>query len=78
MRLTVIALALLPATAFAQEAVIPLPPEEAAQSQSCPAGMFWNTETAACTMPVQSSRPIDRMGEPGGCESGHAAREVTS
>ena len=52
MRLTVIALAMFPATAFAQEAVIPLPPEEAAQSQSCPAGMFWNTETAACTMPV--------------------------
>ena len=78
MRLTVLAFALLPVAAQAQDTTITLPTDEAAQSQSCPVGMIWNTELNACDMPVQSSRPIDRMGEPSGCESEHAAREVTS
>jgi hypothetical protein len=78
MRLTVLAFVVLPVAAHAQENVITLPTEEAAQSQSCPAGMIWNTEANACAMAVQTSRPMDRLGEPGGCSSEHAAREVTS
>ena len=78
MRLTVLAFVLLPVAAQAQENVITLPTKEAAQSQSCPVGMIWNTEANACDMTVQTSRPMDRLGEPGGCSSEHAAREVTS
>ena len=78
MRLAVIAFALLPVAAQAQDTTITLPTEPAAQSQSCPAGMVWNGDLNACALPVQATRPIDRMGEPGGCSSEHAAREVTS
>ena len=78
MRLTVLAFVLLPVAAQAEENIITLPTDQAAQSQSCPAGMIWNMDLNACDMPVQTSRPLDRLGEPGGCSSEHAAREVTS
>ncbi len=78
MRLTVLAFVLLPVAAQAEENVMTLPTDQAAQSQSCPVGMIWNAEANACAMNVQTSRPMDRLGEPGGCASEHAAREVTS
>ena len=77
MRLTVLAFAFLPVAVHAQETTITIPTEPVAQSQTCPAGMVWDSAANACDMPAAASRPVDMMGKPHGC-SGNAAREVTS
>lgn len=73
MRLTVLALAMLPAAAFAQNTTLPAPTEPVAQSQTCPAGTAWDANAGACASTSQSAVPA--MGS--GC-SFSAAREVTS
>ncbi|KQI71445.1 hypothetical protein AN191_12540 [Loktanella sp. 5RATIMAR09] len=73
MRLTVLAFAMLPATAFAQDTALPTPSNPVAQSQTCPAGTAWDANAAACASTSQSVVPA--MGS--GCSYG-AAREVTS
>ena len=78
MRLSILAFMCLPVAGFAEETIITLPEVNAAQSQSCPVGMTWNAESGACAMEAQSGRPTDMLGEPGGCASQHATREVTS
>ena len=78
MRFTVLAFVLCPLAAQAQDTTITLPADDVAQSQSCPVGMVWSAEANACAIAAQSGRPMDMLGEPGGCASGHAAREVTS
>lgn len=71
MRFTVLALALLPLAAQAQDTTAP------AQIQSCPAGMAWDTGLNACTQVAGQSKPMDEHGFGAGCNYG-AAREVTS
>lgn len=74
MRLIVLALALLPAAAFAQETTLPTAAEPVAQS--CPAGMTFNAATQSCGLtPAQTPTPAASDGF--GC-SFSAAREVTS
>ena len=78
MRLAIIALALMPAAAMAQETTITIPPAApVAQTQTCPQGFVWDADAGNCAVTTQSARPTDMLGEPAGC--GHsAAREVTS
>ena len=71
MRLTIIALALLPTAALSQSA------PEAAPNQSCPVGMVWNAEAQTCAAAANGSTPLDGLSDHVGCESG-TAREVTS
>ena len=76
MRLTVLALALLPAAAQAQNATTPAPTEPLAQTQSCPAGSAWDAGTGACAVLSDAGKTHNAMGG-SGC-SYSAAREVTS
>lgn len=73
MRLTVLAFAMLPMAAFAQDATLPTPTEPVAQAQTCPAGTTWDAGAGACAPTSQSPMPV----EGSGCSHG-AAREVTS
>lgn len=77
MRLTILALAMLPATAFAQETNVPAPTAPVAQSQSCPIGMAWSDAAGACAEAVDSASPMKGLPGQGGCNHG-AAREVMS
>lgn len=77
MRLTILAFALLPMAATAQEATVPAPTEPLAQSQSCPVGMAWDAGMAACAQVTETASPLKGLGEGSGCNYG-AAREVTS
>lgn len=74
MRLTVLALTLLPVAAHAQDTTQPTPTEPLAQAQSCPVGMAWDAGANACAMATQAASPL-KSGS--GCSYG-AAREVTS
>ncbi len=73
MRLTVLAFAMLPMAAVAQNTTLPNPTEPVAQSQTCPAGTAWDAGAGACTTTSQSATPAQGSG----CSHG-AAREVTS
>ncbi|MDA9980028.1 hypothetical protein N9E38_01155 [Yoonia sp.] len=77
MRLTVLALALLPIAAQAQSTTTPTPTEPLAQAQSCPVGMAWNAGAGACTEATDAASPLKGLGGPSGCSHG-AAREVMS
>ena len=77
MRLTVLALAMLPVTAFAQETTLPAPTEPVAQSQGCPVGMAWDDAAGACAAAANASSPLKSMGGQSGC-SHNATREITS
>ena len=78
MRLSVLAFALLPVAAQAQEATITIPTDPVAQTQTCPVGFAWDADAGNCALVAQSSSPVDMLGGPAGCGQGHAAREVTS
>lgn len=69
MRLTLLALAMMPCTAFAQEATD--------QSQSCPVGMAWSDTAGACAEAAGANSPLDGLGTHSGCNEG-ATREVMS
>jgi hypothetical protein len=71
MRLTIIALALLPSAALSQSA------PQSAPSQSCPVGMVWNADAQNCMMAANGSSPLEGLSDHVGCK-GDAAREVTS
>ncbi len=77
MRLTVLAVALMPMAAYAQDTTLPAPTEPLAQSQSCPVGMVWSDAAGACDVAGEGSSPVTDLGMPAGCEHG-AAREVMS
>jgi hypothetical protein len=77
MRLTVLALAMLPMAATAQNTTLPNPTAPVAQSQTCPAGTAWDAGTGACAAVSQSATPVEGFGGPSDC-SHSAAREVTS
>ena len=77
MRLTVLALTLLPVAAHAQSTTLPAPTEPLTQSQRCPVGMAWDAGLNACAQVADKSSPLDHLGMGVGCEHG-AAREVTS
>ena len=77
MRLTVLAAALLPVAAYAQDTTLPAPTAPVAQSQGCPVGMTWNDAAGACAEVADATSPMKGLGGPGGCNHG-AAREVTS
>ena len=77
MRLTVLAFALLPMVATAQETTLPTPTEPLAQAQSCPVGMAWDAAASACAQVTETASPLKGLGEGSGCNYG-AAREVTS
>ena len=74
MRLTLLALALLPAAAQAQNTTTPVAP--LAQTQSCPAGSVWDAGAGACATATDAGKTHNAMGG-SGC-SYSAAREVTS
>lgn len=76
MRLTVIALATLPAAGFAQEAAAPA--ETLTQPQSCPVGMAWDAGASACTIAAEDTSPAQSLPGGMGCSDHGAAREVTS
>ncbi|WP_322891806.1 MULTISPECIES: hypothetical protein [unclassified Yoonia] len=75
MRLIVLALAMLPAAAFAQETTLPTPAEPVAQS--CPVGMTFNAATQSCGIMPETTTPMPAASGGYGC-SFSAAREVTS
>lgn len=75
MRLTVLALVLLPVAAQAQNTTITLPTAPVAQTQTCPAGFVWDGAAGACAIP--SDADTTQAGGKSGC-SYSAAREVTS
>jgi hypothetical protein len=74
MRLIVLALAMLPVAAFAQETTLPTPTEPVAQS--CPAGMTFSAATRSCGI-MPAATPMPAASDGSGC-SFSAAREVTS
>lgn len=75
MRLTVIALVMLPVAAQAQNTTITLPTAPVAQTQTCPAGFVWNGAAGACAIPTDAD--ATHAGGKMGCGYS-AAREVTS
>ena len=75
MRLTVLALTLLPVAAHAQSTTLPAPTEPLAQSQSCPVGMTFDATAGACTMADEQVATPLKSGS--GCSYG-AHREVMS
>ena len=77
MRLTVLAIAMLPLEAFAQETTLPAPTEPTAQAQSCPVGMTWSDTAGACADVAGATSPVNDLGGHSGCNYG-AAREITS
>ena len=77
MRLTVLALTLLPVAAQAQNTTLPTPTEPVAQAQSCPVGMSWDAAAGACADMADGHSPMQALGGKSGCNYG-AAREVTS
>lgn len=77
MRLTVLALTLLPMAATAQNTTLPAPTEPLAQSQSCPVGTTWDAASSACAEVTEAASPMKGLGGDSGCNYG-AAREVTS
>ena len=77
MRHIVLALALLPMAAQAQNTTLPAPVEPKAQAQSCPVGMTWDAGAGACAEATDAASPLKGLGEPHGCNYG-TAREVMS
>ena len=77
MRLTVLALAMLPMAAHAQNTTLPAPTEPVAQSQSCPVGTAWSEAAGACAEVADATSPMKGLSGGSGCNYG-AAREVTS
>jgi hypothetical protein len=77
MRLTILALAMLPMAAQAQNTTVPAPTAPLAQSQSCPVGMAWDTAAQSCATATDTASPMKGLSDRGGCNYG-AAREVTS
>jgi len=77
MRLTVLAFAILPMTAFAQEATLPAPTEPVAQSQTCAVGTAWDAGLQTCVAVNGTASPLKGLSGHSGCNYG-AAREVTS
>jgi len=69
MRLTVLALTLLPFAAQAQSTTD--------QTQTCPVGMTWDGAAGACTMANEAGSLLDGLKERSGCSHG-ANREVMS
>ncbi|MEM8538527.1 MAG: hypothetical protein AAGF56_11795 [Pseudomonadota bacterium] len=80
MRLTVLALALLPAAAHAQSTTLPAPTpaEPLAQTQSCPAGTSWDASAGACAEMSEVASPLKATGSHSGCSYGATARDVMS
>lgn len=77
MRLTVLAFALLPMAAHAQETTLPAPAEPMAQAQTCPVGMTWSAAANACAVGAEDATPAQSLPGKSGCGRG-AAHEVTS
>ena len=71
MRMTIIALSMLPFAAFAEGTT------EADINQSCPVGMVWDGSAQNCTLASNDTSPLGGMDGHVGCH-GDAAREVTS
>ncbi|PJI92574.1 hypothetical protein BC777_1428 [Yoonia maricola] len=77
MRLIVLATALLPMGAYAQEVTLPNLTKPMVQSQSCPVGMTWDQTAGTCAEVADTTSPIDDLSDRGGC-SYEAPREVIS
>ncbi len=77
MRLTVLALTLLPMAAQAQNTTVPAPSEPLAQAQSCPVGMSWDAGSGACAEATDAASPLNGLSGKSGCNYG-AAREIMS
>ncbi|MEO1640646.1 MAG: hypothetical protein AAFU41_15500 [Pseudomonadota bacterium] len=77
MRLTVLALTLLPFAAQAQTAPTPAPDPTVAQTQSCPAGTAWDAASGACAAVSETATPAAGMGGHAGCGFS-AGRELSS
>ncbi len=77
MRVTVLAFAMLPMAAYAQDTTVPNPQAPVAQSQSCPVGMVWDQDAAACAVANDASSPINDLSIDSDCGYG-PPREVMS
>ena len=77
MRLTVLAVTMLPMGAFAQETTLPAPTEPLAQSQTCAIGTAWDATAQTCVEMTETASPLKDLPGRSGCNHG-AAREVTS
>lgn len=75
MRLTMIAFAVLPIMATAQETTTPAQPAQT--SQSCAVGTVWDGVTQTCLVAEQQQTPIDVLPAGRSNCSGHA-QSVTS
>lgn len=78
MRLTVLAFAILPMAAHAQETTLPTPQAPVGQSQSCPVGMVWDADAAACAVASGGASPINDLSIDTDCGGHVAPREVMS
>ncbi|PUB12173.1 hypothetical protein [Yoonia sediminilitoris] len=76
MRLTVIALALLPGAAFAQSVTLPSDTVTAQSGQSCPAGTVMSG--SACVTPEQAVTPAQSFGGGHDCSSRTKTDAVSS
>lgn len=77
MRLTILAFAVLPIAAHAQNAELTAPTAPLAQSQSCPVGMTWDAGAQSCAVASEGTSPIQGLPGQVGCHTG-TAREVMS
>ena len=77
MRLTILAFALLPVAAHAQNTDLIEPSTPLTQSQSCPVGMAWDVGARSCAMASEGASPIQGLPGQVGCH-GDATREVMS
>lgn len=71
MRLTIIALSMLPFAAVAQEAT------DTAPTQNCPVGMVWDGAAQNCAIAANDTSPFDSLPGHVGCK-GDVPRQVMS
>ena len=78
MRLTILAFALLPMGALAQNLTDAPLVEEVQQSQSCSDGAVWDSTTQSCVVAEQALTPADGMLGDHDCSGSQRATSVTS
>ena len=71
MRMMIVAIAMLPFAAFAEET------SDADANQSCPVGMVWDGASGSCAVAANEGSPFDSLPGRPGCEGG-AHRELTA
>ena len=76
MRLTILALAMLPFGAHAQSTLHDTLPDPVQNGQSCAVGLIWDSGSQSCIVNEQTASPLQSL--PGGHDCGYEPRSVTS